>query len=222
MRKRALSAPHLFILLALFTGLALSSCSNKDKEQQQSANKGAAQIFEYLDVSPPQTTSVSDKIEVLEFFWYGCPHCYKFEPYLQQWKKDLPADVVFIRVPAIFNAKWEIHARAYYTAELLGIVEQIHTPLFKAIHDQRQPLFTQQTLAQFFAQFGVSEQMFNNSFNSYAVNNRIEQAKRLLAAYRIDGVPTMIVNGKYTTSATLTGSHARAIEVVDRLIEKER
>jgi thiol:disulfide interchange protein DsbA len=222
MRNRTANA---LAVMALITGLLLTACSNPDQNgagNKQSAKGGPAEVFEYLDVRPPQPTSVAGKIEVLEFFWYGCPHCYKFEPYLQKWKKTLPADVVFIRVPAIFNAKWEVHARAYYTAELLGIAEQIHLPLFQAIHDKRQNLFTQEALSHFFAQYGVTPQTFNNTYNSYMVNNRIQQAKQLLAAYKIDGVPTMVVNGKYTTSATLTGSHARAIEVVDQLIEKER
>jgi len=187
------------------------------------AATGELQPFEYMDLQQPQATSVGPgKIEVLEFFWYGCPHCYHFEPYIEAWKKSLPPDVVFIRVPADFNPLWEIHARAYYTAELLGILDQVHRPLFDAIHKEHRRLFSQQALAEYFTQFGVSASVFNNTYSSYAVNNRIAQAKQLVAAYHIDGVPTMIINGKYMTSVSITGSPASTIRVVNQLIAQER
>lgn len=187
-----------------------------------SATAQGAATYEYLDVQPPQPTSVPGKIEVLEFFMYTCPHCNHFEPYIEQWEKELKDDVVFIPVPAIFNPLAELHARAFYTAEVLGVLDKSHSALFKAIHEQHQQLIDQAALARFFTQFGVSEDAFNRTFNSFTVNNRIARARYLLNAYKIDGVPTMIVNGKYKTSATITGSHPRTLEVVNDLIEMER
>ena len=180
------------------------------------------EAFAFHDINPPQPTSSGDKIEVVEMFWYGCPHCYQFEPHVKAWKKSLPKNVSFKRVPAIFNDKWALHARAYYTAEALGVLEKIHAPLFDAMHKQHKRLDNQGKLADFFAKYGVSKEQFNSTFYSFAVNSKVNWAKHLTAAYKIDGVPTMIVQGKYRTSASLAGGHKEVIQVVNDLITKER
>lgn len=180
------------------------------------------EVFSFHDITPAQPISSGDRIEVVEMFWYGCPHCYQFEPHVKQWKKSLPKDVSFKRVPAIFNDKWALHARAYYTAEALGVLEKIHGPLFDAMHKQRKRLDDQAKLADFFSKYGVSKDQFNSTFYSFAVNSKVNWAKHLTTAYKIDGVPTMIVQGKYRTSASLAGGHKEVIEVVNDLIAKER
>lgn len=180
------------------------------------------EVFAFHDISPVQPTSSGDKIEVVEMFWYGCPHCYQFEPHVKKWKKSLPKDVSFKRVPAIFNDKWALHARAYYTAEALGVLDKIHAPLFDAMHKRNQRLDDQAKLADFFASHGVSKEQFNSTFYSFAVNSKVNWAKHLTNAYKIDGVPTMIVQGKYRTSASLAGGHKEVIQVVNELIAKER
>jgi thiol:disulfide interchange protein DsbA len=179
--------------------------------------------IEYKLVSPPVRTAEKDKVEVVEMFWYGCPHCYKFEPKINKWKKTMPANVVFKRIPAIFPNRnvWEIHARAYYTAELLGVLDKIHQPLFDAIHKHKQKIFTEEALADFFSQHGVDKKTFKDTFSSYGVQMKINIAKDLSRRYQIDGVPTIIVNGRYRTHASLTNGQDNIFKVVDFLIKKE-
>ena len=205
LRKYAVS---LLLAVAFFPLVALAA--NKEE------------VFAYQDIQPAQPTSSGNKIEVVEMFWYGCPHCYQFEPLIKQWKGSLPADVSFVRVPAIFNDKWALHARAFYTAEALGVLDKIHQPLFDAMHKDKKRLDDQARLAEFFASFGISKDSFNSTFYSFAVNSKVNWAKHLTESYKIDGVPTMIVQGKYRTSASLAGSHKEALQVVDDLVAKER
>jgi thiol:disulfide interchange protein DsbA len=180
------------------------------------------EVFAYHEITPPQPISSGNKIEVVEMFWYGCPHCYQFEPHINSWKKNLPADVAFIRVPAIFNAKWEFHARVYYTAEVLGVLDKVHAPIFDTMHKQRKRFEDQAAVADLFAHHGVSKDQFYKTFYSFAVNSKVNWAHHLTQAYGIDGVPTMIVQGKYRTSAGLAGGHREVLEVVDGLIARER
>ena len=155
-------------------------------------------------------------------FWYGCPHCYHFEPYIEKWLKTKPDDVVFRRVPAALNKSWLPHAKAYFTAEKLGILDKIHRPLFDAIHKDRRPIFTEDQLRDFFKEFGVDPDEFTKIYNSDEVETKTKQAFFLARGYRVTGVPSMIINGKYLTSGTLTGSYENMLKVVDNLIKKER
>lgn len=201
-------------VVSILLSVAFGSMSVSAAEKEEA--------FAYHDITPAQPVSSGDKIEVVEMFWYGCPHCYQFEPHIKQWKKSLAKDVSFKRVPAIFNDKWALHARAYYTAEALGVLDKIHKPMFDAMHKKRQRLDDQAELAELFAKHGVSKDKFNSTFYSFAVNSKVNWAKHLTNAYKIDGVPTMIVQGKYRTSATLTGGHKEVIQVVNDLVAKER
>lgn len=184
---------------------------------------GIDEGIEYQLVTPPVRTANPEKIEVVEMFWYGCPHCFQFEPVLEQWKSKAPANVEIIRIPAIFPNKpeWEASARAFYTAELLGVLDKIHTPLFEAIHKKRQRLFTKETLAEFFASQGVSKNDFNQTYDSFGVQMKVNRAKDLTQRYGIGGVPTMVINGRYQTHASLTNGQAGLLKVVDFLIDKE-
>lgn len=179
--------------------------------------------IEYLLIKPPVDTSAPGKIEVVEVFWYGCPHCYRFEPDLVKWKKSKPANVEFVRVPAIFPNRpiWENHARAYYTAEVLGVLDKIHQPLFDALHKNKQRVYSQEQLASFFAQYGVSSEDFNNTYKSFAVDVKIRRARELTNRYGIDGVPTLIINGKYRTYSSIANGHQGMLDVTDFLIKKE-
>jgi thiol:disulfide interchange protein DsbA len=179
-------------------------------------------LFAYQDITPAVPTTSGDKIEVVEMFWYGCPHCYAFEPVLNNWKKSLPKDVAFVRVPAIFNPRWEFSARVYYTAEVLGVLDKLHEHIFDAIHKQHIPLNNEVEVEGFFARYGVDKKLFQETFHSFAVNSKVNWARHLTKAYGIDGVPTMIVNGKYRTSASLAGGHEEVLQVVDGLIARER
>ncbi len=180
-----------------------------------------AEAVGYETLSPAQPTQNPAKIEIIEFFWYGCPHCYAFEPLLEKWKKNLPANVEFIRLPAAFNELWSKHAKAYYTAEALGIIDKIHTDFFEAIQNGKEKLDTEATLAAFFAAHGVTESQFKEAYNSFAVDSKMRQAPLMASRYGITGVPAIIVNGKYKTNGTLAGSHEKMIEVMDKLIKEE-
>jgi protein dithiol oxidoreductase (disulfide-forming) len=175
----------------------------------------------YEAVSPPQPTANSAKIEVIEFFWYGCPHCYSFEPTLTTWLKAKPENVDFIRIPAIFNEQWGKHAKAYFTAEALGVIDKIHADFFDAIQEKKQELETEDQLAKFFAAHGVKEADFRETYNSFMIDAKMRQAPALAAKYGITGVPAIIVNGKYKTNGTLAGSQEKMIDVMNALIKKE-
>ena len=175
----------------------------------------------YEIISPAQPTQHPDKIEVIEFFWYGCPHCYSFEPLLDNWSKNLPKNVEFIRQPAAFNELWSKHAKAYYTAEALGIVDKVHADLFDAIQNKSESLDTEEALAKFFLAHGVNETQFKEAYNSFVVDSKMRQAPLMAARYGITGVPAVIINGKYKTNGTLAGSHEKMIEVMDQLIKQE-
>ena len=175
----------------------------------------------YEIISPAQPTQHPDKIEVIEFFWYGCPHCYSFEPLLDKWSKNLPKNVEFIRQPAAFNELWSKHAKAYYTAEALGVVDKVHADLFDAIQNKKESLDTEEALAKFFLTHGVNETQFKEAYNSFVVDSKMRQAPLMAARYGITGVPAIIINGKYKTNVTLAGSHEKMIEVMDQLIKQE-
>jgi thiol:disulfide interchange protein DsbA len=160
----------------------------------------------------PVATSTDDKIEVVELFWYGCPHCFKLEPQVESWLKNKPENVEFVRIPAVLGRHWEIGARAYYTAEELGILEQTHQAMFDAIHVQNRPMADEQQLAEFFAEHGVDQAAFEKAFKSFNVQAKFSRAQELVRRYRIRGVPSLIVNGKYKASS---------FDVVDYLISKE-
>ncbi|MBD3670296.1 MAG: thiol:disulfide interchange protein DsbA/DsbL [Gammaproteobacteria bacterium] len=180
------------------------------------------EAFAYLEIQPPQQTSTGNKIEVVEMFWYGCPHCYRFEPHIKAWEKQLPEDVEFVRMPAVFNAKWAFHARVFYTAEVLGVLDKVHGPIFDAIHKQRKRLDDLDEVTDFLAAHGVDKDEFTSTFQSFAVNSKVSWAQRQTRAYGIDGVPALVVQGKYRTSASMAGGHEQALDVVDALIAKER
>jgi protein dithiol oxidoreductase (disulfide-forming) len=175
----------------------------------------------YEELSPPQPTLHPDKIEVLEFFWYGCPHCYAFEPELKAWVKSQNKNVEFVRQPAAFNEVWSKHAKAYFTAEVLGVVEKIHDDFFDALQNKKQSLDTEEDLAKFFAAHGVKESDFHDAYNSFDVDAKMRKAPAMAAQYGLTGVPAVIINGKYKTNGPLAGSHEKMIEVMTHLVAKE-
>ena len=168
-----------------------------------------------------QMTDSGDKIEVLEFFWYGCPHCYSFEPHIIDWKKSKPANVVFTRVPAIFRPDWEVQARAYYALLNMGVVEDIHGKIFSAIHKDKRRLDKKELLVDFVVRNGVDREKFLSEYSSFAVDGMVRKAKKMLKPYQLQGVPAVAVNGKYITSGSMAGSYGNMIKILDHLIAKE-
>jgi len=181
--------------------------------------------FEYKLVSPAQPTITKNKVEVVELFWFGCPHCYHFEPDLNNWLANKPENVVFVRIPAVFNQVWALHARAYYTAESLGLYEnnshKFHDAFFDEFHNKKNRLMDKKSLQTFFARFGVSSEDFNNTFDSFAVNTKVNRAITLSKRYQLDGVPSMIINGKYRVDGPMAGGRKGMIKVMNFLINKE-
>lgn len=175
----------------------------------------------YEAVNPAQPIANPAKIEVIEFFWYGCPHCYSFEPSLAKWLKTKPANVEFIRIPAVFSEQWGKHAKAYFVAEALGVVDKVHDDFFDAIQNKKEELETEDQLAKFFVAHGVKESDFREAFNSFMIDSKMRQAPALAAKYGLTGVPAIIVNGKYKTNGTLAGTQEKMIDVMNLLIKKE-
>jgi thiol:disulfide interchange protein DsbA len=168
---------------------------------------------------PVAVTAPAGKIEVIEFFSYGCPHCYSLEPTLEAWAKRLPADVVFKRVPVGFNALYENYQRIYYALEATGQLEPMHRKVFDAIHKQRQRLDKEADIAAFMTANGVDGAKFMELYKSFSVQTKARQAQQLSQSYKIDGVPAMGVHGRYVTSGSQAGSNERALAVTDALVQ---
>ncbi|HEX5418944.1 MAG TPA: thiol:disulfide interchange protein DsbA/DsbL, partial [Gammaproteobacteria bacterium] len=156
-----------------------------------------------------------------EVFWYGCPHCYNFEAYVKKWLETKPSYVNFIRIPAVWNPRLKMHARAFYTAQVLGKGDAMHDAFFKEIHVNQNLLDTEDKLAEFFGRFGVDKAAFEKTFNSYAVQEKMQRADELNRRYRIMNVPSMVVNGKYMTNGAMAGSYQGMLDLVDELVASE-
>ena len=208
---------NLFILFALM-GLSLPAFAYDEG-------------FEFKKVTPSQPTISESKVEVVELFWYGCPHCNDFEPSLHEWVKNKPKNVEFIRIPAIFRKSWMPHARAYYTAEALGVLDRTHQVFFTAVHKEKRALQTEKDIADFFVSQGVKREDFKKAWNSFVVQTKVKRAVNMTRRYGITGVPAMVVNGKYRTGGPAANinnpgnskqaQHENVLKVVDWLAARE-
>lgn len=188
--------------------------------EAEHAKYAAGTHYEVLDV--PVAVNDPGKVEVREFFFYGCPHCYDAEPVVDDWLKIKPGDVDFVRTPVLFIKGGEPLARAFYVAEAKGLGDTMHKPMFDAIHKHREPLFTVPALAVFFKKYGVDNDEFNELYSSFGVSVRTRQADTLAREYKITGVPAFAVNGKYRILRKNLKNDMEAFKVIDYLIEKER
>ena len=187
------------------------------------AQGGPVEGTHYVRLSQPVAAAGGGKVEVIEFFWYGCPHCHAFEPTLDAWSKRLPADVLFRRAPVAFRDEpFGAHQRIYYSLEAMGQLEAVHRKVFFAIHNERAKLDKPADIAAFMAKNGVDGAKFLDVYNSFSVQTKARQAKQLAEAYKIDGVPAMGIHGRYFTSVTLAGSPERALAVTDYLVAQVR
>ncbi len=178
--------------------------------------------IDYREVTPPQATESGSKIEVLEFFWYGCPHCYAFEPSLQAWIKKLPQDVSFRRVHAQFAPQWVQHAKLFYAIDALGEVERLHRKVFDTIHGERRELLKEADMIEFAAANGVDKGKFADTLKSFGVAGKLQRAKQVVANYKVDGVPMLAVNGKFVTSPSIAAGQEKCLAVMDYLLDQER
>jgi thiol:disulfide interchange protein DsbA len=188
----------------------------------------------YVELRTPVPVATPGKIEVVEVFWYGCPHCYDFEPTINAWAAELPEDVNFVRMPAQFNEVWEAHARLFYTLEVMKAEHEVHQAVFEGIHVKKDPRIaggrdgrkllppTAEQMAAFLAEQGIDKEEFLKTFKSFAVNNRLKKAGKLVIEYQLTGVPALLVNGKYRFDVHSAGGPDQAVQLIDYLVEKER
>ena len=187
------------------------------------AQGGPVEGTHYVRLSQPVPAGPAGKIEVIEFFWYGCPHCNAFEPTLEPWVKQLPADVAFHRVPVAFSAEpFVAHQRIFYALDSLGLVAAMHRKVFYAIHNDRLRLDKPADISAFMGRNGVDAAKFMEAYNSFAVQAKAKQATQQAAAYKIDGVPAIGIQGRYYTSGSLAGTNEKALAVADFLIQRVR
>lgn len=205
-------------LVALLLALAVSSSA-------------AAQLVagrDYRVINPPQPTESGKKIEVLEFFWYGCPHCNALQPSLKIWLKQKPADIEFRRVPAILADSWIPLTRAYYAFEVLGVVEKLHPEVFSAIHEKNLRLQDPKVLFDWVAQNGVDRQKFSDAYGSFGVQSRGQRSLEMTRNYDISGTPSISVDGKYLVAPSMTLKPDRNVDyekffqVLDQVIAMAR
>ena len=202
----------------LFTLLTLFCLSGIVAAQGQKIEEG----FDYRILPIAQPLDSKGKVEVIEFFWYGCPHCYDFEPELMSWVKRQPKDVVFRRVPVAFRDDLMPHSQLFYALEAIGKGDALNEKVMYAMHKENKRLLTEAEIADWVASQGIDRNAFLASYRSFAVISKARTAKQLAEAYRIDGVPTIVIQGKYVTSPSIAGTKAKAIAVMDHLEEKVR
>jgi thiol:disulfide interchange protein DsbA len=203
-------------LLSAFALLLFSLSPFALAAEQYTAGK------DYEVLPAPVVTQDKKKIEVVEVFWYGCGHCYNFEPMVHAWEKKQGDDVLFKQSPAIWNNSMKLHARAFFTAKALGVSDQLNPAIFSEMNVKRKRLSSESEIAKLFVKNGVDEETFTKTFNSFGVTSQVSLADTRAKSYRIQGTPEMVVNGKYRVSSSMTGSQAYMLKVVDFLVEKER
>ena len=192
-------------ILSLIMALLIST--------QVSAQQVYVEGVDYKVISPAVKTSDSSKVVVTEVFWYGCPHCFRLEPYIEHWAKTIPDGVIFEQVPSVLNASWSPHARAFYAFELMGVQKQLHQTLFDAMHVKRKRLNSIDQLADL--------QLFRDSYTSFPVDVQTRKNSQNEKRYGHNGVPAIVVNGKYLASGSMAGSNDRLIKIIDYLVAIE-
>ncbi|MFO7542127.1 MAG: thiol:disulfide interchange protein DsbA/DsbL [Thiobacillus sp.] len=186
------------------------------------ASDSAFEGHEYTRLKQAQPVATGNKIEVLEFFWYRCPHCFHLEPGLDKWIKTLPGDTQVRRVPAVFRSDWMPGAKIYYTLEQMGLTERLHAKVFDAYNVQNLNLNDPRVLGDWVASQGVDRKKFDSIYNSFSTQSQAMRGARLATSYAITGVPAFFIDGKFATTMSMTGSEPRLFEVLDQLIVKAR
>lgn len=214
MNRRDFSLSASTVLATSALGLPLAARAKDGKFQEG---------IDYLELKKPALTDApKGQIEVVEFFWYSCPHCNAFEPSLSTWVKALPKDVFFKRAPVAFNASFVPEQKLYFALESMDKVAEMHAKVFRAIHVERLPLNKDDLIFNWMGKQGIDVAKFKAAYNSFTVANQVRKATDLQAAYHVEGVPSMGVTGRYYTDGTLTGSMATVLQVVDHLVQLQR
>lgn len=207
---------HIFARTFAILGLVFLAQTQAQAQQTLFLEGGHYQVM-----TNPQPVSTGDKIEVLELFWYRCPHCNSLEAPLHTWLKNgKPDNAEYVAFPAILNPNWEPAARAYYTFEALGLVDEFHAKLFYAIHSERKNINSSEQLAKWVESEGGSAKDVTDTYDSFAVNTKVNFAKTMSKRYGVSGVPAIIVDGRYSTSVSQAGDTKTLFEVINFLVEK--
>lgn len=209
-----------FVLFAALVALPLLEAQAANLQKATLKNPVEGKHYAVL-AKPGKTKAPPGKIEVIDFFWYGCPHCYNQLSYTEEWEKSKPPYVYVRKVPVPFSGLWTVHARAYYTSHRLNMAARLHRPIFDAIHKEKQQLTNQRTLRNFFVSQGVDPDRFNDIYDSFSVDARVRSAQKEVSFYQINSVPTFVINGKYVTDSSMAGSAANIIAVIKFLTERE-
>lgn len=187
------------------------------------AQNPAPKPEQFRDVKPVQPTESAARIEVVDFFWYGCTHCNAFLPSISAWKKTLPADVAYRYLPVAFDKSSDVHTSLFYTLEALNKVEELHPKVFAAMHTGTRRAFrTADEIADFAAANGIDRKLWLDTFNSFSVQTKAQRARQVWMGYKIEGTPTLGIDGRYWTSPSQAGSAAAALQVADALIDQLR
>lgn len=202
---------NLISALSIFLAFTLPSAA---QEFQEDVN-----FFPLLVEQPVRT---GDRIEVLEIFWYGCPHCYALEPYLKKWLKNKPEFVEFVQLPAVLNRSWAFDARVFYTFVALGLMDELHEAYFDAIHQDRRRMKNVEQVASWAQEQGIDPQLILDTFNSFGVDSMLANATQMSGRYEADGVPTIIIDGKYRTTVSLAGGHNEIIDLINYLAQRAK
>jgi thiol:disulfide interchange protein DsbA len=211
---------HRFFRRTVLSALALAPVMASLPARAQGAGPKAGR--DYREVNPVQPTENPGKIEVVDFFWYGCPACNAFLPALDAWRKKLPADVSYRYLPVSFDPRNEPHTRIYYTLEALNKVGDLHVKVFTAMHREKRRLLAADEIADFAAANGIDKKQWLDTFNSFAVGTRIKRAQQVWTGYRIDGTPSVGIDGRYVTAPSMAGGVEVSLEVTDFLIDQLR
>ncbi len=175
---------------------------------------------QYERLNEAQPVQTGDRIEVVEMFWYRCPHCYRLEPYLEKWSSSKPENAELVPIPAILSDSWEFHAKVYYTFEALGFMEALHTKFFDAIHRNRVRFTSPEQVQAWVGEQGFDNRKFVDTFHSFAVTNKTNSSRLKTRDYGISGVPAVIVDGKYLTNVAMAGGHEELLKVINFLVDK--
>jgi len=203
---------------------AALACTTALAPAASRAQGGPVEGRNYVRLTQPVPVgAAADKIEVIDFFWYGCPHCAAFEPELDAWARHLPEHVAFSRVPVAFRAEpFTTHQRIFYALDTLGLLDAMHRKVFYAVHVERLALDKPAEIAAYMTKHGVDATKFLEAFNSFTTQSRIKRANALVDGYKIDGVPAIGVHGRYYTSGAMAGGNDRSLLVADFLVQKLR
>ncbi len=181
-----------------------------------------ANAADYQAIDSSASPGGSDSIQVTEFFWYGCPHCYRFAPLIAEWQESKPDDVEFRHMPAVLSDRWALHGRAFFAAKALDVLDEFHMPMFRAMHEDGKRMRSEEEIGEFVDSLGLDGEEFVGAMNSLGVDTRMQRARDLQQTYGVSGTPSVVIDGRYITSGSQAGSFDRMIEVIDERVAAAR